>query len=197
MMDIPSASSVMRPRKSDALRQEHRRADLAGPKRGQPVREPRHGGRDMALRRRKAGQAVGALEAVELVARKLAAPNGERADELVVAARDVARSGRLRDLGVVQLGRVAVDVEDPSSEALQRLDDEILEHCLLGRAGADTVAPDGVEPELRRTVARPARRGRQSRRARPRGPATRGAALPRTSSPAWPATRPPRRPPCG
>ena len=45
--------------------------------------------------------------------------------------RDVARARRLRDLGIVQLGRVAVDVEDAPAEPLERLDDEVLEDRLL------------------------------------------------------------------
>ena len=66
------------------------------------MREPRHGRGDVALGGREAWQAVAALEAVELLARQLAAADGERPDQLVVAAGDVARPCRLGDLGVVQ-----------------------------------------------------------------------------------------------
>ncbi len=54
----------------------------------------------------------------------------------------------------MELGRVAVDVEDAAPEPLERLDDEVLEHGLLRRARPDPVAADGVEPDDRRAVAR-------------------------------------------
>ena len=124
---------------------------------------------------------------------ELAAADGERADQLVVAAGDVARPGGLGDLGVVQLGRVAVDVEDPAAEPLERLDDEILEHGLLGRAGADAVAADRVEAELRRAVAGRRDEHREAGEHVLEDRARRGGARPRTSSPAWRATRRRRR----
>src|SRR4249920_3630153 len=117
----------------------------------------------MALRGREAWEPVRALEAVELFARELAAPHGEGADELVVAAGDVAGTGGLGDLRIVELGRVAVDVEDPAADARERLDDEVLEDSLLGRARSDPVAPDRVEADLGSPVARRADQSGEAR----------------------------------
>src|SRR5439155_12667258 len=79
---------------------------------------------------------------------------GECADKAVVSARHVPRASRLGDLRVMQLGCVAIDVEDAAPEPLERLDHEVLEHGLLGRARADAVTADGVEADDRRAVAR-------------------------------------------
>ncbi len=113
------------------------------------MRQPRHRRGHMALRRREARQSAVPLEPVQLVAGELAALDGKRADQAVVAARDVARAGRFRDLRVVELGRVAVDVENAAAERLERPDDEVLEDGLLRRAGADAMAADRVEAQLR------------------------------------------------
>src|SRR6185369_7312924 len=109
--------------------------------------EPRHGRGDVPLRGREARQAALSLEVVELLASQLATLDRERADELVVALRHVPGARRLGDLGVVQLGRIAVDVEDPPTEAPEWLDDEILEDCLLGGSRANAVAADRVEAD--------------------------------------------------
>jgi hypothetical protein len=75
-----------------------------------------------------------ALEAVEPFAGELSALDGERAYQLVVPLRDIAGAGGLRDLGIVQLGSDAIDVRDLAAVASERLDDEVLEDSLLGRA---------------------------------------------------------------
>ena len=106
----------------------------------------------MALGRREAGQAALVLEVVELLTVELAALDRERADKPVVPLRHVPGTGGLGDFGVVQLGRVALDVQDPAAEAGERLDDKIFEDGLLGGAGADAMSADGVEADRRGAV---------------------------------------------
>ena len=87
---------------------------------------------------------------------ELAAHHREARQHPVVAVGDVAAAGRLRDLRVVELRRVARDVRDPAAELLERPHDDVRQERLLGRARADPVAPDRVEADHRgRVVGRP------------------------------------------
>jgi hypothetical protein len=151
-----------------ALREQHGRADLAGAQGGEPDGE--HGTAEATWPwvGEKPRQAVAALEAVELLARQLAAADGERPDQLVVAAGDIARPCRLGDLGVVQLGGVAVDVEDRDrgARAARRRDPRAR---LLRRARR----PDGGQPRrgLSSSTPSPGRDEEpRSLQAHPRGP---------------------------
>src|SRR4029450_8730886 len=101
-----------------AFRDEHRRAELARAQSLEAMRQPRDRRGDMALRGREAGEAVLALEVVEPLAGKLAGLDGQGSHGVVVPLGDVAGSGGLGDLGVVELGGEAVDVRDPAAQAL-------------------------------------------------------------------------------
>ena len=146
---MPSASSVMRPRKSDPLATSI--VEPISPERSASSPCGSHGTAEATWPcvGEKPGRPRSRSKSSSFVALELAALDRERADELVVPLRNVAGARRLRDLGVVQLGRVAVDVEDPAAEAGEGLDDEVFEDGLLGGAGADAVAADGVEADRR------------------------------------------------
>ena len=163
----------MRPRKSDPLATSI--VEPISPERSASIPCGSHGTAEATWPcvGEKPGRPRSPLEVVQLRALELAALDRKRADELVVPLRHVPGAGGLGDLGVVQLGRVALDIQDPAAEAGEGLDDEVFEDGLLGGAGADAVAADCVEANRRRRRSRSGRRGWRARRGRPRGRARR------------------------
>ena len=102
----------------------------------------------MALSRGEAGDTMLLDEVGHFLLLDLALLDAQGGDHLVVGLGHVTSASRLGDVGVLHLGREAVDVVSRKTQLLERIVGEALDNGLRSRAGTDRVATDSLEVNL-------------------------------------------------